>query len=74
MVGAVGTACHYLLFISLVEGISLAPVPSSIAGYIMGAFVNYALNYRVTFRSDKNHAEAARAAYSCFFNETVTFL
>jgi putative flippase GtrA len=34
-------------------------VLSSSAGYIVGAIVNYILNYYYTFRSDKRHHEAA---------------
>lgn len=58
LVGALGTACHYLLFLIMVEGFSFSPVLSSMAGFILGALVNYVLNYRFTFRSDMNHRDS----------------
>jgi putative flippase GtrA len=27
-------------------------------GYLLGAFINYALNYRFTFKNEKDHSEA----------------
>lgn len=56
--GAAGTAVHYLLLLLLVEGAGMGTVLASTCGAIAGAFVNYALNYRYTFRSSRPHAEA----------------
>ena len=36
----------------------VSPVIASAVGFVLGAFVNYILNYRYTFRSTKNHREA----------------
>lgn len=54
-VGVVGTTVHYLILIGLVQIIRVDPVAASIAGFTAGAFVNYFLNYHVTFRSSKCH-------------------
>jgi putative flippase GtrA len=56
--GAVGTGVHYSLLLVLVEVARIGAVPASTCGAIAGAFVNYALNYRFTFRSTRPHAEA----------------
>ena len=52
--GAVGTLAQYLV---LVMGVELGggPVISSVLGFIVGAFVNYALSYRFVFRSNSSH-------------------
>ena len=55
-VGAIGTAAHYALLIALVASSIMGPVAASSAGFVLGAFVNYALNYRYTFRSIKRHS------------------
>ena len=57
--GAAGTAVHYLVLIALVQGASVAAVPASTAGAVAGALVNYRLNHRYTFESDRSHATAA---------------
>ena len=57
-VGAVGTASHYVVLVLLVELMSLTPVIASSCGAIAGAFVNYILNYKFTFKSRKSHTEA----------------
>jgi putative flippase GtrA len=56
-VGIIGTAAHYLALFSLVKLAYLRPVAASSAGFVVGALVNYGLNYRVTFRSQKLHRE-----------------
>lgn len=58
LVGAVGTLAHYLLLVILVDGFAVPPVPASMAGALLGALVNYVLNYRYTFASRKRHHEA----------------
>ena len=57
-VGLVGTAAHYLLLIGLVEGAGADPVAGSVAGFCLGALVNYAMSHRFVFRSDRAHHEA----------------
>jgi len=59
MVGAVGTLCHYATLITLVELLRVGAVTATTAGFLAGMLVNYALNYRYTFRSDRPHVQAA---------------
>lgn len=57
-VGAVGTAAQYISLIVLVEIAKSNAVVASSIGFVLGAIVNYYLNYRYTFRSQKAHWEA----------------
>jgi putative flippase GtrA len=57
-VGAIGTVAHYLLFVGLVELSKADILLASMAGFLLGAAVNYVLNYRITFRSNKAHTDA----------------
>jgi len=57
-VGLVGTAAHYVLLVTLVEGLGADPVVGSVAGFCLGALVNYAMSHRYVFRSDRAHHEA----------------
>ena len=56
--GAVGTAFHYAVLIGLVQLARVDAVVASTAGAIGGALVNYALNHRYTFASDRAHRHA----------------
>jgi putative flippase GtrA len=56
--GAIGTATHYALLVVLVQLAGVAAVVASTAGAIAGAVVNYLLNHRYTFASDKPHSRA----------------
>lgn len=58
LVGVFAAIGHYGTLIGLSELAGVRPVPASLAGFIVGAFVSYALNYRYTFRSTKQHGEA----------------
>jgi len=58
MMGAIGTAGHYLTLILLVELLRIDPSLATTAGFIVGALINYILNYHITFKSDKSHREA----------------
>lgn len=58
MVGAVGTAGHYLVLIGLVQIAHTDAVLASSAGFVTGAAINYMLNYRFTFRSTQRHRVA----------------
>jgi len=49
VVGAVATAVHYTILISLKEGAGVAPVAATTAGYTIGALVSYTLNRAFTF-------------------------
>jgi putative flippase GtrA len=54
-VGAVGTAAHFLTLIALVQFWHSPPVLASAAGCVIGALVNYWLNYTITFKSRNPH-------------------
>lgn len=58
LMGAVGTAAHYVLLYFLVTSLAIHPVAASTAGAVLGAVINYTLNYRFTFRSARKHQEA----------------
>jgi len=57
-VGAIGTAFHYMALYLLVEYSGSGPVLASSVGFVLGAVINYFLNYRFTFASEKLHTEA----------------
>jgi putative flippase GtrA len=57
-VGAIGTAGHYLTLVLLVEAAGIDAVPASLAGFVVGALINYHLNRVYTFRSDVAHRVA----------------
>ena len=57
-VGAIGTLGHYTVLIVLVQFWAVDPVFASSFGFVVGAVINYILNYHFTFRSDKRHREA----------------
>ena len=55
MVGMTGTGVQYLILVTLVSVGLAGPVFASTTGAIAGAIVNYRLNYRFTFHSNKKH-------------------
>jgi putative flippase GtrA len=57
-VGVIGTSAHYLTLLVLVHGFNCYPVSASAIGFVVGAVVNYVLNYHFTFRSSKHHYSA----------------
>lgn len=57
-VGCVSAIGHYGLLILLVQAAGVDAVPASAAGALLGAWINYSLNYRFTFRSSKRHVES----------------
>jgi putative flippase GtrA len=57
-VGLVAAVVHYGLLIGLVELGRVDPVPATLAGYVAGGVVSYAMNRRLTYRSDRPHREA----------------
>lgn len=59
LVGVIATAIHFGVLILLVQGFGVLPTWASTAGFLLSAVANYALNYRLTFNSDKPHVEAA---------------
>jgi putative flippase GtrA len=56
--GAAGTAVQYAVLVVLVQAAGVGAVTASTLGAISGALVNYRLNHRYTFDSDKAHARA----------------
>ncbi|MET3130005.1 putative flippase GtrA [Oxalobacteraceae bacterium GrIS 1.11] len=58
-VGASGTAVQYSVLWTGVELFGSSAAVASGLGYILGAVVNYLLNYFFTFQSAKSHGEAA---------------
>jgi len=58
-VGGIATAIQYALLILLVRGFGMPPTPASSIGFVLSAGVNYLLNYRFTFQSDRPHGPAA---------------
>lgn len=62
-VGAVGATAHYLVLIVFHESLDVNPVIASAMGSIVGAFVNYLLNYHVTFESDVAHGSVMPKFY-----------
>jgi putative flippase GtrA len=71
--GAVGTALQYATLIALVQLHWAGAVVASTLGAVAGALVNYGLNHRFTFASDRAHTQslprfAAVAAASVALN------
>jgi putative flippase GtrA len=58
-VGAIGTLAHYAVLVAMVHLAGANPVFSSGLGAIVGAIINYLLNYTHTFRSHARHRDAA---------------
>ena len=50
LVGSVGTAVHYSALVAIVH-FRGKPMIGSIVGFVLGAMVNYLLNYHYTFKS-----------------------
>lgn len=57
-IGTVGTSAHYLALIILVQLAGVNPILASAVGFALGGLVNYFLNYRITFHSNRLHHEA----------------
>lgn len=57
LVGSVGTVAHYSALVTIVH-FQGNPMLGSTVGFILGALVNYGLNYRYTFQSASRHYEA----------------
>ncbi len=66
-VGAIGTLAHYVVLILLISRLGAGAVRASSAGFVIGALVNYLLNYRLTFRSRRPHMVAAPMFFSVAF-------
>jgi putative flippase GtrA len=57
-VGAVATALQYVILILLVRWAGWNPVPASTVGFAISLWLNYGLNRRYTFASDRLHTQA----------------
>ncbi len=57
-VGLAAAVAHYGLLIALVEGGGVRPIPATLAGYVAGGLVSYALNRQHTYDSRRPHREA----------------
>ncbi len=78
-VGALGTAGHYAVLVILVQAANASPTCSSALGFVVGALINYSLNYRYTFRSTKSHQETLIkfmlvAIFGFFINTGIMYL
>ena len=62
-VGAAATALHYLVYASGLAWTTWPAAASSAAGYLAGSVLSYALNYHLTFRSQRRHAVALSRFY-----------
>jgi putative flippase GtrA len=58
LVGVVGTISHYSVMALLIEVVDVDPVPATVVGFLASAIVSYFLNYRITFVSTADHAQA----------------
>jgi len=58
-VGLAATSVHYAVLVGLVESGAAAPLPATLAGYVAGGLVSYALNRRLTFTGSRPHRQAA---------------
>ena len=77
-VGAIGTGAHYLVLLMLVQVWNIDAVFASTFGCIVGAIINYFLNYHFTFFSKKGHFEAMGKFFvvaigGIFFNGLLMF-
>jgi putative flippase GtrA len=59
VVGGIATAIQYAILVLLVRGLGMAPTAASSIGFVLSAGVNYLLNYRFTFQSNRPHGPAA---------------
>jgi putative flippase GtrA len=74
-VGLVAAVVHYGLLIALVEIAGWGAVAATLLGYGVGGIVSYALNRRLTYVSDRPHAEATwRFAVVAFVGFLLTGL
>ena len=57
-VGAIATALQYAILLALVRWAGWSAVPASTLGFAISLWLNYVLNHRYTFASDRPHAQA----------------
>lgn len=59
LAGGLTAVAHYGVLIGLVELARVDPVPATLAGFVVGAVVSYALNRWMTFEATRSHAQAS---------------
>lgn len=79
MVGGIGTGGHYVTLLVLVELLHINTTIATSAGFIIGAVINYILNYHITFKSQQAHRETLFkfmiiAAIGGVFNSFIMYL
>ncbi|MGL5362355.1 MAG: GtrA family protein [Bosea sp. (in: a-proteobacteria)] len=57
-VGVAAAVVHFGLLVGLVELFSVNPVRATLAGYVAGGVVSYALNRWLTFEATRSHSQA----------------
>ena len=62
-VGVVGTIAHYTVLVLIVEVLGARAIVGSSLGFLVGAAINYILNYHYTFQSGKQHIETLPKFY-----------
>ena len=55
VVGGLSTLLQYVVLVIAVTFLNTDPVNGSMTGYLLGGVLNYYLNYKFTFKSDKSH-------------------
>ncbi len=74
LVGVLATLLHYAVLIALVELAQWRAVPAALVGYVAGGVVSYILNRRLTFASERPHAQATwRFALVAFVGFCLTY-
>ncbi|MCG6876279.1 MAG: GtrA family protein [Betaproteobacteria bacterium] len=58
MIGGFATGVHYMVLLSLVEGLHVTPSLAAASGAVCGALVAYAGNRQFTFRHGPRHRTA----------------
>lgn len=58
VIGGGCTLIQYIILYGLTEFLGVAPVISSSIGYALSAILNYLLNRRLTFSSERKHSES----------------
>ena len=79
LAGAAATMLQYLVLITLVELASANAVWASATGFVSGAILNYAINYKYTYDSDLPHSSsfpkfAVTAAIGLTINTTSMYV
>lgn len=59
LAGGLTAVAHYGVLVGLVELARVDPVPATLAGFVVGAIVSYALNRWMTFEATRSHAQAS---------------